>query len=505
MKKFVGIAIGVIGILIGAVLIVPAFIDLGIFKSTYLPLIEEAIHRRVDVSEVRLSFIPTPSIRLSNLKISDNPAFPDNTFFAAQQLQLRLKLWPLIQGRFEVIEFVLEKPVINLLKKPDGTFNYADLADKKIPVGQTSEVKRKKSGFKPPETSTLPFILPNRMRIKDGQLNIETKGRKPVSIDSIDMSLQDFTGGQPFPYRAAFSYPGLKTVVLEGLLTYQEDQSILNLKDNHLKIQDLVLPVEGSINRLSTAPYVNLSASGDSVEAKKFFQILSAFGLTFTDTDFSGPMSVRLTVSGPSSSLITQVRGQFKDVRIERKRGGKGNLNGEVFVKLPLGSGSVSRRLQGDGKLIARDGELTNVNLLKKVQRVTGVIGLSKVQSREVTTFKTLETDFVFEQGVADFKRIHMVNPEIEANGGGTMTLEQPRLNMAIDTVVSPQILARSGSGKTARLLKDGQGRIVVPLKITGPIENPTINLDGEKLAQRGMSQPTEKGFGSLFKQLFRR
>src|ERR1044071_4264561 len=263
MKKFVGIAIGVIGILIGAVLIVPAFIDLGIFKSTYLPLIEEAIHRRVDVSEVRLSFIPTPSIRLSNLKISDNPAFPDNTFFAAQQLQLRLKLWPLIQGRFEVIEFVLEKPVINLLKKPDGTFNYADLADKKIPVGQTSEVKRKKSGFKPPETSTLPFILPNRMRIKDGQLNIETKGRKPVSIDSIDMSLQDFTGGQPFPYRAAFSYPGLKTVVLEGLLTYQEDQSILNLKDNHLKIQDLVLPVEGSINRLSTAPYVNLSASGD--------------------------------------------------------------------------------------------------------------------------------------------------------------------------------------------------------------------------------------------------
>src|ERR1044071_8579720 len=92
MKKFVGIAIGVIGILIGAVLIVPAFIDLGIFKSTYLPLIEEALHRRIDVSEVRLTFIPTPSIRLSNLKVSESPAFPDNIFFAAQQLQLRLKV-----------------------------------------------------------------------------------------------------------------------------------------------------------------------------------------------------------------------------------------------------------------------------------------------------------------------------------------------------------------------------------------------------------------------------
>jgi uncharacterized protein involved in outer membrane biogenesis len=505
MKKALGIAIGVLGLLVGAVLIVPAFIDLGIFKRSYLPIIEEAIHRRVDVSQVRLTFIPTPSIRLSNLKISDSPAFPDNTFFAAQQLELRLKLWPLVRGRFEVTEFVLEKPVINLLKKSDGTFNYADLADKEIPLASRPELKRKKSVPKAQEAPTLPFLVPTRMRIKDGQLNIETKGRKPVSIDGIDLSLQDFTGDQPFPYRAAFTYPGLKTVALEGLLTYQEDQAILKLTDNHLKVQGLVFPLEGSIRHLSTAPLVNLSVSSDSLDTNAFFQILSAFGLALRDTDFSGPMALRLTVSGPSNSLVTQIRGQFKDVRIERKRSVKGSLNGEVFIKLPFGGGSVSRRLQGDGKLIAKDGELTNVNLVKKVQRVTGLIGLSKEQGREVTTFKTLETDFIVEQGVADFKRIHMVNPQMEATGGGTMTLDQPRLNMAIDTAVSAQVLARSGKGKPPTFFKDGQGRLVVPLKITGPVDNPAVNLDGEKLVERGMAQSKEKGFGSFFKQLFRR
>jgi hypothetical protein len=505
MKKMLGIAIGLVGLLIGAVLIVPAFIDLGIFKRTYLPIIEEAIHRRVDVSEVRLTFIPTPSIRLSSLKISDSPAFPNNIFFTAQQLQLRLKLWPLVRGRFEVTEFVLEKPVINLLKKPDGTFNYADLADKEIPLARRPELKKRKSVPKLQEPPTLPFLVPNRMRIKDGQLNIETKGRKPVSIDGIDLSLQDFSSGQPFPYRAAFTYPGLKTVALQGLLTYQEDQAILKLKENQLKVQGLMLPLEGSISHLSTAPFVNLSVSSDSLDTKVFFQILSAFGLALRDTDFSGPMALRLTVSGPSNSLVTQIRGHFKDVRIERKRSIRGNLNGEVFIKLPFGGGSVSRRLQGDGKLIAKDGELTNVDLVKKVQRVTGLIGLSKEQGREVTTFKTLETDFTVEQGVADFKRIHMVNPQLEANGGGTMTLDQPKLNMAIDTALSPQVLARSGREKSAKFFKDGQGRVVVPLKITGPVENPAVNLDGEKLVQRGMTQPMEKGFGSLFKQLFRR
>src|SRR5439155_25694476 len=116
MKKVLWIGLGFVVFLIAVIFMVPAFVDLGIFKRTYLPIIEEALHRRVDVGEVRLSLILTPSIRLSSLKVSDSPAFPDNTFFAAQQLQLRLKLWPLLRGHLEVTEFVLEKPVINLLK-----------------------------------------------------------------------------------------------------------------------------------------------------------------------------------------------------------------------------------------------------------------------------------------------------------------------------------------------------------------------------------------------------
>ena len=504
MKKFLGIGIGVVALLIGAVLVVPTFVDLGIFKRTYLPIIEEAIRRRVDVSEVRLSLIPTPSIRLSNLRVSDSPAFPDNTFFATQQLQLRLKLWPLLRGRFEVTEFVLEKPVINLLKKPDGTFNYADLADKEIPLAKKSPSKKKKTPSKQQETPTLPFVVPSRMRIKDGQLNLETKGQKPVVINGIDLSVRDFASDEPFPYRASFSYPGLKTVALEGWLSYQEEQATLKLKKNHLKVENLLLPVEGNVSHLSTAPLVNLSLSSDSLDAKAIFQVLSVFGLAPRDTEISGPMGLDITVSGPSSRMVTQVRGQFKGVRVDGKRALKGNLNGEVFVKLPLGGTSASRRLQGDGKLVAKDGELTNVDLIKKVQRVTGLIGLSKEQSREVTTFKTLETDFIVGEGVAEFKRIYMVNPEMEVHGNGTMTLEHAALNMGIETTLSPQVTGRTGKGKTMAFFKDSQGRIVVPLKITGPVENPAVNLDVEKLAQKGMTQSMEKGVGSFFKQLFR-
>jgi uncharacterized protein involved in outer membrane biogenesis len=379
MKRIVWISGAIWVFLIAALLITPHFVDLGIFKQTYLPLVEDALHRRIDVGEVRLSLIPTPSIRLSNLKVSDGPAFPDNTFFAAEQLQLRLSLWPLLLGRFEVTEFILAKPVINLLKHPDGTFNYSDLTDKRVAVAKPRDKKKKSSASKPPEPAALPLIVPSRMRIRDGQLNVQTVGQKPVKIDGIALSLQGLSSDHAFPYRASFSYPGLKTVALEGSLDYLEEKARLTLRDNRLKVQDLVLPLEGSISDLSTLPRVDLSLAIDRVEAKPIFQILSVFGLAPRDTQVSGPMGLRMTVAGPSHSLVTQVDGQFKDVRVSDKRALKGNFTGEVFIKLPLGGrSSATRRLQGKGKLAVRDGELTNVSLITKVRKVAGLLGLSQ-------------------------------------------------------------------------------------------------------------------------------
>jgi len=68
-------------LLFSLILIVPHFVDLGLFKRTYLPLVEEAAQPPLDVGEVRLSLVPTPSIRLSNLKVSILPHSRKILFF----------------------------------------------------------------------------------------------------------------------------------------------------------------------------------------------------------------------------------------------------------------------------------------------------------------------------------------------------------------------------------------------------------------------------------------
>jgi hypothetical protein len=397
----------------------------------------------------------------------------------------------------------LDKPVVSLLKQPDGTFNYSDIAGKKAQGGGKRETRKKAAG-KTPDAGAIPLALPTRLRIREGEFKLETKGQEPVRIFGVDLFMEEFSADRPFPYRASFDYPGLKTISLEGMLDYREEQAELQFKDNRLRIHDLVLPLNATVSQLAAVPRVNLTVASDHVEAKPIFDILSVFGLAPADTEISGPLDLRLTVNGPSNSLVTQVRSKFRDVKVDGKRALKGSLSGEVSIKLPLGGGNVAQRLQGNGKLDARDGELTNVDLIDKIQRVTGMIGLSKQARREATTFKTLESEFTIGGGVADFKRLYLVNPQLEVNGHGTMTLDRPVLDMRLDAALSSAASARSGRGRTATFFKDNQGRIVVPLKITGRVESPSVSLDSERALKRGVSGNVEKGLGSLFKNLFR-
>jgi AsmA protein len=502
LRKLVWFTLGILGLVLTAVLVTPHFIDLGLFKRTYLPLLEETLGRQIDVGEVHLSLIPTPSIHLSKLTVSDSAAFTDNTFFSAQQIRLRLRFLPLLRGRFEITELVLDKPIFNLLKQPDGSFNYAEAAGKRTPAIQRREPKKKPEAAKPAQASAVPLVIPDRVRIQDGELNLLTKGSAPLNIKGIDLALREFSGGSPFPFRLAFNYPGLKTISLDGQLNYQEEKALLELRNNRLTIQDLTLPVEGSIASLATTPRVNLNLRSDEVDAKTLSQILAPLGLAPRDIDVSGPMGLNISVAGPVSSPVAQVRGLFKNVKVYSKRAAKGNVSGEIDVRVPFGGGPVTRRIQGNGNLMGLDGEVTNVDLIKKIQKITGMIGLSKDQRREVTTFQRLEADFTVRDGVADFSRIHMVNPQMEVNGNGTMTLEQPTVNLALSTTLSPQASAGVGRAKATAFFKDGQGRVVVPLKISGPVENPNVSLNTEKLADTALPRNVEKSLGAFFKGL---
>lgn len=501
IKKAACIAVALLGVLLAAVLIVPHFVDLGVFKRTYLPRVEETLKRRLDVGQVRLSLVPKPSIRLSNLKVFDAPPYAEDTLLSSEQVRLQLNFWSLLKGRFEVSELVLDRPIFNLLRRPGETLNDSDIDRKKAAPGKRGRASKRAEAK---ESTSMPLLIPGNLTIRDGQFNVITGDKAAINIKGIDLSLRELSGAQPFPFRASFNYAGLKRIAWEGELDYREDKALLQLKNTNLTINELTLPVQGNVSHLSATPQFNLDLKTDNVDAKPVFQILSAFGLAPPDAEITGPMDVAVNLSGPSNSLVTHVRGALKDVKVQGKRALKGRLRGEVSLRLPMGAAPVSRRLQGSGKLAAHDGELTNVDLIKRIERVSGMIGFSRDERRQATTFQKMEADFNLGGGYAEFTRLYLVNPQMEVSGDGTMTLDRPTLDVAVSTALSPQASARAGRGRVTSYLKDKQGRIVVPLTIRGPVENPSVDLNAGEIAGRGLPENAEKGFSTLVNRLFR-
>ena len=503
MKKTLLFVIGLLAALAVALLVLPSFIDLGAFKSRYLPLVEEALQRKVDVAEVRFHVLPTPAIRISALTVSDNPTFSKDPFFTAQQIKLKLKLWPLLKGEVRVDEFILEKPVLNLLKRPDGTFNFADIGKKKEEIAKK---EKKEAAPKAKETAKFSELIPALLRVEEGVVTLQTQGQKPLQIRGIELSLQDFSTARPFPYRVALNPPGLKPISLEGQLHYQESQATLSLKDNHLKAEDVDFAVNGTVADLTTVPRLNLSLANDGFEIKPIVQLLAAVEILPKELEVSGPLGLRVTLAGPSNNLLSQIQTKLKGLKVSDSRAFKGNVTGEIQVSAPLGGDApLVRNMRGNGQLAAKDGELTNVDLVKKIEQITGLIGMPKEQRAGATTFKTLETNFTLAGGIANFKRIYLQSPMMEAQGGGKMNLEPPKLDLGIEAALAPDVSTRVGSGKATTFFKDSQGRVVVPLKITGPVKSPSVNLDSEKLMKKGFGQMMEKGKGSVFERLFNR
>ncbi|MGH7197894.1 MAG: AsmA family protein, partial [Candidatus Omnitrophota bacterium] len=183
MKKLLLIVLGVLVLLAAAIVVVPPFINLGAYKARYLPLVEEALGRKVDVGEIRLRIVPEPALRLSGLKVADDPAFSKEPFFAAEQISLRLKLRPLFRGQFQVEEFILEKPLVNLVKKPDDTFNFSDMGKKKE---EGAKKEKKETPRKARETARLSEMIPALLRIEGGNLTFQSAGQKPLRIRGLD-------------------------------------------------------------------------------------------------------------------------------------------------------------------------------------------------------------------------------------------------------------------------------------------------------------------------------
>src|SRR5581483_8365613 len=194
-----------LGVVLG-VLVLIVVVGLGIFLATfdanrYRGLVQDQLQkslgREVKLGQLHLALFP-PRVQVDALSIADDPRFGDpNPFVQAEQLDVSVKLLPLLHKSLEVDSLALRRPKVELIKNAQGTWNFSTIGAKSEPAQQ----KTSSSGQK--------FTL-GRLTIEDGQVGLtDHQARKPRAVyDHIDATLDDFAPGQPFSLQVGARLPG---------------------------------------------------------------------------------------------------------------------------------------------------------------------------------------------------------------------------------------------------------------------------------------------------------
>ena len=193
--KIAMILVGVLLILLVVVVLLPFLIDLNRYQDRYRPVIEEALNRKVDLKDIRLTIVPRLGARLAGFTVMDDPGFGRQAFASLESLDVGIRLLPLLKGRLEVEEIVLAKPVITVIKNKHGVLNVATLGKgAPAPAGAPSPPG-------PPEgpLRVLAILAVDRVSIKDGRMTYRDDGKAAVTeytLDDLDVAIRSLSLGE---------------------------------------------------------------------------------------------------------------------------------------------------------------------------------------------------------------------------------------------------------------------------------------------------------------------
>jgi uncharacterized protein involved in outer membrane biogenesis len=192
MKKLI---IGGVVLLVIAAVVIVAMVNLnGIVnrnKEFLLSRAEQSIGRAVSVEKIAVTLRGGVGVRLTNVKLADDPAFSKEYFIEAEDLQINAKLLPLLRKRFEVKKAILHAPVIRIIRDENGVMNFNSMTN----VSPDDVPGSGEAGAAGTETSPLVIAL---IDLDNGTIEYEDRQTKSsISITRVDTRIEDLDSTKP--------------------------------------------------------------------------------------------------------------------------------------------------------------------------------------------------------------------------------------------------------------------------------------------------------------------
>lgn len=220
---------------------------------------------------------------------------------------------------------------------------------------------------------------------------------------------------------------------------------------------------------------------------------------------YRGSLSADLRGAEPRYAYRSDLAGVDGQKFLAENLGIPDLLSGAVSADLALeGGGSDLERilnsLKGSGTIRVEKGWIGQLNVLGGLSRASDLLGektlakLSGEIAKNRTDFSSLTGDIALAGGRAATNNLKVVTRDLDLEGKGSFTLAG-MLDLDVKVLFSPELTAAMlKEGSRARYLDREGDRIVLPLTIRGPLDDPTYGVNLQAISRSAAkSQALEK------------
>lgn len=163
-------------------------------KGYLLSQAEHALGRKVAVGDVGLTLWGGVGLTLSNFTMADDPSFSSGHFVRARDLQINLKLLPLLRKDFQIKRLILHKPTVQIIRNREGRFNFSTIGQEKKERQKEPQAAEKEKEQKAPTALLITIV-----DVSDGEVRyLDQKAGTDFRAKQVDFKVKDFDLKRPF-------------------------------------------------------------------------------------------------------------------------------------------------------------------------------------------------------------------------------------------------------------------------------------------------------------------
>ena len=193
-KIMVGLALIIVLVMVG-ILFLPVLLDLNRYRDRYLPVLEQALHRPVEIQDVRLTLFPQLGVRMQGMTIGDDPSFSPQPFVTIPSAEVEIQWLALLRRQIQVEHVRLQDPTVHIIRRHDGALNMATVG--KDPAFHSPE----KASWNPANALKPLFgvLAVERLSMTGGTLQYEDRAKEPFRayrLEQLDLVTDSVQLGQ---------------------------------------------------------------------------------------------------------------------------------------------------------------------------------------------------------------------------------------------------------------------------------------------------------------------